>query len=137
MVSVDPAALMAATPGLTGVFGPFSGRLSNSGEALVLQTQDGRVMDDVDYETDDEWPVAADGAGASAAKRAPNLGSEDSLNWAMSVQVGGTPGATNFPAGGPILPTVGISEAGTPGPGFFLSRSRTTVKTPWILEGWG
>jgi Lamin Tail Domain/Concanavalin A-like lectin/glucanases superfamily/CotH kinase protein len=96
VVSLSPATLMAAT-GLTNVYGPFSGRLSNAGEELRLLNNNQRVMDTVDYGVDGDWPAGADGAGASLAKRDPDKGSEAAENWTLSAPVGGTPGVANFP----------------------------------------
>ena len=95
VVAVSPGALMAAT-GLTNVFGPFAGRLSNNGEELRLRDIAGRVMDSVSFGVDGDWPVGADGAGVSLAKRDANLASGPAENWTTSVQVGGTPGTANF-----------------------------------------
>src|SRR4051812_29545163 len=43
VVAVSPSALSAAT-GLSNVFGPFVGRLSNGGEKLNLKNNNGRVV---------------------------------------------------------------------------------------------
>src|SRR2546423_4448605 len=75
VVAVSPATLIAAT-GLTNVVGPFIGRLSNSGETLQLKNNSGRVVDTVTYGVDGDWPVAADGAGVSLAKRDPETASD-------------------------------------------------------------
>jgi len=96
VVAISPAALAAAT-GYTNAFGPFAGRLSNSGETLELRNNNHRLMDSLDYDTDGEWPVGPDGAGVSLAKIDPDAASEPAMNWTMSAQVGGTPGAPNFP----------------------------------------
>ena len=54
-------------------------------------------MDVVDYGDNDPWPVGADGSGASLAKIDEDWAASDVTNWRTSVQIGGTPGATNFP----------------------------------------
>jgi len=95
VIAADPAALEASA-GLTGVMGPFQGRLSNSGELLELRNNNDRVMDTLDYGVDGPWPVAPDGSGATLAKRTPNAASDGAVNWITSEQVGGTPGAPNF-----------------------------------------
>ena len=96
VVALNPSALMAST-GATNVMGPFTGRLSNSGEKLELRNNNQRLMDEVIYGTDGDWPVAADGTGVSLAKRQPNLASLPAENWRMSAQLGGTPSSANFP----------------------------------------
>ena len=97
VVAGDPATLMAAT-GLTNVLGPFKGRLSNSGETIELRNRDQRLMDAVTYGVDGDWPVGPDGAGPSLAKFDQDSASALAANWRTSAQLGGTPGAVNFPA---------------------------------------
>ncbi len=96
VVAANPAGLQAAT-GLGGVLGPFSGQLANSGERLRLRDRNDRLMDEIEYGESDPWPVAADGSGASLAKRDPNSTSGPADHWTSSVVAGGTPGTRNFP----------------------------------------
>lgn len=90
----NPTALAAAT-GLTRLFGPFTGRLSNSGEQLELRNLGGRLVDVVSYGVDASWPAAADGAGSSLAKRTPTLPSASADSWMASLNTGGSPGQSN------------------------------------------
>jgi len=99
VVALSPSALAAAT-GYSNAYGPFIGRLSNSGERLELRNNNHRLMDWVEYGTDGDWPVGSDGAGVSLAKIYPNAASPPATNWTMSAQIGGTPGAPNFPGPG-------------------------------------
>ena len=55
------------------VYGPFTGRLDNGGETLTLRNFGQRVMDEISYDDRDPWPAAADGAGVTLAKRAPQI----------------------------------------------------------------
>jgi len=104
VVAVSPGAFTAAT-GVTNVLGPFTGRLGNNGELLQLRNNSGRVMDEIAYGVEGDWPVAADGAGVSLAKRDPDSASTPAANWTASEQVGVTPGARNFvPAGVFVAP---------------------------------
>jgi len=96
VVAVSPGTLMAVT-GSTNVVGPFVGRLSNSGETLQLRNNSGRVVDEVTYGVDGDWPVAPDGSGVSLAKLDHDTASGPAGNWSFSDQIGGTPGAENFP----------------------------------------
>lgn len=96
LIAANPAALQAAA-GLTGVLGPFAGQLANSGEKLELRDRNDRLMDEMTYSDAGRWPLAADGSGATLAKRDPDTTSDASDHWASSVVVGGTPGARNFP----------------------------------------
>ncbi len=96
VVAVNPAGLLADY-GVTGALGPWTGRLSNSGEDLHLRDNNGREMDQVIYGSDGKWPAGADGAGPSLTKVNPNAASDDPANWTTSWQHGGTPGTRNFP----------------------------------------
>ena len=96
VVAIDPTTL-EATSGLSGVMGPFTGQLSNGGEQLRLVSNNGRVMNLVDYKDADPWTVGPDGSGTTLAKLVEHHASDKPANWAFSAQIGGTPGAINFP----------------------------------------
>jgi len=108
---VDPGSyvVVAKTPG-AGEFGPFTGSISNSGERLRLYNQSDRLMDELDFGDDGRWPVAADGSGATLAKRKEYTASGRTDGWTFSQQLGGTRASANFPdAGGPPpTSTVGL-----------------------------
>ncbi len=97
VISDDPQALANGT-GYRGALGPFRGNLSNGGEQLELRDNNNRVMSVVDYDDVGPWPVGPDGSGATLAKANEGLASESADNWRTSLQMGGTPGAENFPA---------------------------------------
>lgn len=103
VVAGSPSTLGAQ--GVTNAFGPFTGRLGNGGDTVQLLNNSDRVMDEVAYGTGGDWPVAPDGAGPSLARRAANVVGADPANWRASAQIGGTPGAENFPVIPPILAT--------------------------------
>ncbi len=84
--------------GIAGALGPYSGNLSNSGETVGLFSRSGRVMDRVSYGDSGQWPLAADGVGATLAKRDPGTDSNKPEVWTTNPRPGGTPGAVNFPA---------------------------------------
>lgn len=96
VVASSPADLTAAT-GVTNVVGPFTGRLSNSGETLELRNNNQRLMDKLDYGMDGDWPCAPDGAGPSLAKIDEDGAASDPANWRASRQMGGSPGMINIP----------------------------------------
>jgi len=77
------------------VFGPFVGKLSNAGESLKLVSHNHRVMDQLVYDDEGDWPIAPDGSGVTLAKSDPDLGSIHSSSWDFSEWVGGTPGYAN------------------------------------------
>ncbi|MBE0534059.1 MAG: lamin tail domain-containing protein [Phycisphaerae bacterium] len=103
VVAISPSALQSAT-GYADAFGPFQGRLANSGEELRLLNNNDRVMDIVFYQDDGAWPVAPDGSGVSLAKYDPLSTSPLTSNWRPSSAVGGTPGRINFPSSGTYVP---------------------------------
>ncbi len=89
--------VVAAVPGqIAGSLGPFTGQLANGGETLRLKNRNGRVMDELSYGDSGDWPVGADGSGATLA-RVRASAAAGAANWTTSAQVAGTPGALNFP----------------------------------------
>lgn len=140
VVAADPGALKN-TVQLENVLGPWTGSLSNGGERISLYNNYAaartrpttgepeqlpqvalhdnplfgrRQMDTLRYEDRGEWPSAADGSGASLAKRDPNSGSEAAANWTHSPQRGGTPGKLNFVGTAPSFLTR-LSDASVQG----------------------
>lgn len=108
VVALNPGAFAAQHPSAPAALGPFAGRLSNNGEKLELRNNSSRLMDEVTYGVDGDWPVAPDGSGATLAKSRPNAASQDAANWRASAQVGGTPGLDNFPATGTVLGSAAV-----------------------------
>ena len=102
VVAFSPSTLTGA--GVTNVFGPFTGRLENNGDTVQIRNISGRVVDELNYGTDGDWPVAPDGSGASLAKRDRETASGPAENWTTSEQIGGTPGVENFTVAGAVLP---------------------------------
>lgn len=95
VIAVDPLALTMDT-GYDRALGPYGGRLNNSGDALRLVNNDGRLMDTLQFDDGGEWPVASDGSGATLMKIDEQTASTVSLNWTFSPQVGGSPGVENI-----------------------------------------
>ncbi|MDP6525819.1 MAG: lamin tail domain-containing protein, partial [Kiritimatiellia bacterium] len=127
VVARDPSAVEAAH-GITGIFGPFDGRLSNAGENLRLRNHDGRIMDELDYNDRGHWPIAPDGSGVSLAKIEEDMGTADPANWAQSLSAGGTPGAANtiYQTGSPS--TLGFNEiAGATNTSFWVELVNTAT----------
>lgn len=89
--------LIAATPSLVpGALGPFTGSLSNSGETLRIRNLSGRIVDELSYEDSGDWPMGADGSGATLARRDRAGAAEGAAAWTASAQIGGTAGERNF-----------------------------------------
>ena len=82
VVGQDPAAIMDKF-GVTAL-GPFEGKLSNDGEELVLLDDAGQTIDQVDYNNEFPWPIAADGEGASMELIHPGLDNDLAGSWRSS-----------------------------------------------------
>jgi hypothetical protein len=75
-----------------GAVGPFNGRLSNSGETVVLVDGQGTVRDEVDYNLGFPWPTVGDVPGYSIQLISPALENDLGGNWRSAAA---TPGASN------------------------------------------
>jgi hypothetical protein len=107
VVAADPDALEASAE-ITDVLGPFTGKLSNDGEAVRLRNNNNRVMDEIDYNDRPPWSIAPDGSGLSLSKILPMTMSLPAENWAKSLQLSGSPGRINFPPPDAPPPTVKV-----------------------------
>ncbi len=122
---------VAAVPAnVPGSLGPWSGKLSNSGEKLTLRNNNGRAMDEITYGTGGKWPAGADGGGASLAKRALNTASDTPDSWRTSHLTGGTPGKENFPA---VLPPV-VTTVSPLGAAWKYESTGTDQGNSWRVE---
>lgn len=73
----------------TRLFGPYSGRLNNSGDSLELQMPTTAavgfvtfvVLEKVDYSDSAPWPGGADGFGLSLQRRSPAAFANDPASW--------------------------------------------------------
>ena len=72
--------------GVPGVYGPFAGQLSNSGERVTLVSSgvSPRQVDSVQYDDGWSWPKDADGTGLSLERRDPSLNDTGPGNWEAS-----------------------------------------------------
>ncbi|MCX7682701.1 MAG: CotH kinase family protein [Anaerolineae bacterium] len=93
VVASSPAAVEAVY-GISGVKGPFSGRLDNGGERVALVDATGRLMDEVTYDDHRPWPEPPDGKGPSLELINPLFNNDSPCSWAASLSLG-TPGARN------------------------------------------
>jgi len=115
VVARDPEALEAAY-GITGVLGPFIGRLSNNGERLTLANANGGTLLSFRYDNARPWPVAADGTGHSLILSRFRGDPEEGTTWTPSTLVQGTPGAPDQMQVEPDDPTlVTLVDIGHPG----------------------
>ncbi|HTD68326.1 MAG TPA: lamin tail domain-containing protein, partial [Candidatus Limnocylindria bacterium] len=100
--------------GITGVYGPWTNALSNSGGTVRLRNALDAVLLEVNYDTTAPWPLAADSAGHSLVLAQPSYGEDDSRAWAASDVIGGSPGRADSVSPEPLRNLV-INE--------FLSRT--------------
>lgn len=66
------------------IVGDFSGRLSNSGETILLMDGRGNTVDEVRYYDGGTWPSYADGGGHSMELRDPHADNNAGSAWAAS-----------------------------------------------------
>ncbi|MBI9018676.1 MAG: lamin tail domain-containing protein [Phycisphaerae bacterium] len=66
------------------VFGPFEGKLKNTGEEINLDDADGKTVDRVDYGAGFPWPTAAAGQGCSMELINPMHDNDLGSNWRSS-----------------------------------------------------
>ena len=95
VVAADPAHIETLN-GISGVLGPFSNRLSNSGGTLRLRNRQNAICQEVRYSPDNPWPIAADGAGHSLVLAYPDLGEADPDAWRASALRNGNPGTNDI-----------------------------------------
>lgn len=90
--------------GISNYVGPYTGKLDNSGELIVLKNSLGQIVEVVNYEDGAPWPVEADGFGPSLELLDVNSDNNDPANWGIGQPY--TPGVANAPAvsgGGDIV----------------------------------
>ena len=83
VIAEKPDALRSENPGIA-VLGPFEGKLTRSGERLVLSDADGNPADTVEYSDAGRWPEAADGGGSSLELQDPEADNTSPEAWAAS-----------------------------------------------------
>jgi len=111
----DPAALEQAY-GITGVEGPFSGRLDNDGERIELSNNNGGIIISFRYEDERPWPLSPDGAGHSLVLAKQGGDPAEASTWSPSMLIGGTPGEPDEVQAGSEDPTqVTLVDVGHPG----------------------
>jgi hypothetical protein len=124
VVAADVSVFTAKYPGVTNVVGGWTGRLSNSGEAVELVDSAGVIIDRVEYADEGDWAVRllgplevnnqrgwewsdqTDGGGRSLELINPNMPNEYGQNWAASSTNNGTPGRVNSVVNNNIAPLI-------------------------------
>jgi len=82
VIAEDPSCLHAEY-GVTAL-GPFSGRLSNDGDRVVLRDPAGTVQDEVEYGVGFPWPTGSAGQGGSMELIHPTLDNDLGGSWRVS-----------------------------------------------------
>ncbi|MBN1818252.1 MAG: lamin tail domain-containing protein, partial [Sedimentisphaerales bacterium] len=115
VVARDPDAVEQAY-GITGLYGPFSGRLNNDGERVELSNANGQILFSVRYNDTWPWPNSPDGTGHTLILATLGGDPEEASTWAASTFIGGTPGQPDQSQVEPEDPTlmtlVDIGHAG-------------------------
>ncbi len=109
----DPAVLSALFPGIA-VAGPFSGRLGNEGDHLVLRDAAGYTTDEVDYRRGFPWPTAGGPEGYSIELIHPDLDNSLGGSWRLSSPAAGQGPTVFVEAGSTWRYREGTSEASSP-----------------------
>jgi len=115
VVARDPAALQEAY-GISGVRGPYTGRLSNDGERIELSNGGGGIVLSFRYDDERPWPVSSDGAGHSLILAGAGGDPEEASTWSAGTFIDGTPGRPDEVQIGQEDPTlVTLVSVGHPG----------------------
>lgn len=83
VVAQDPVALQAKFG--VSALGPWTGRLANDGERIVLRDAAGNVADQVDYQLGFPWPTVGDAPGYSMELVNPGFDNDLGGSWRASV----------------------------------------------------
>ncbi len=124
VVAADPVAFAAKYPAVSSlVVGPWTGRLSNSGEKIRLRNELGEEVDELTYSDEGDWALrrrgpldnghegwvwesTADGAGGSLELINPALTNRQGQNWKATPSGAETPGAVNGAFTGDAAPMI-------------------------------
>ena len=104
VVAQDPTVLAAKFAGVAAL-GPYTGRLSTSGDSVVLRDELGRRRDEVEYIRGFPWPTTGGDTGYSIELIHTSLDGRQGGSWRLSAplpgmptKLGPTPGARNVTA---------------------------------------
>jgi len=81
-------------PNVTNFIGEFGFGLSGGGEPIRLFNSDGEIVDFVDYDDENLWPISPDGTGPTLELLYPSFDNSLAESWGASVNYG-TPGSIN------------------------------------------
>jgi len=75
--------------------GEFSFGFGSDSDKVRLYNSESVLVDIVSYKNSDPWPQEADGTGYTLSLKSTDLNNELAENWAVSSEIGGTPGEQN------------------------------------------
>ena len=81
-------------PNVTNFIGEFGFGLSGGGEPIRLFNSEGELIDFVDYDDVDPWPISPDGTGPTLELLHPSFDNSIPESWSAS-ENNGTPGSIN------------------------------------------
>lgn len=87
----NPAAFQSRYPSVS-IWGYFAGSLSNGGESLILEDEQGKYVTGVRYGDEGAWPISADGGGDSLEFKIAGGSNPNPADWWRSLSAGGSPG---------------------------------------------
>lgn len=108
VVAAVPADVMSVYS-ISGVLGPWTGALNNSGGSVRLRDHSNAIVFEVNYDSGHPWQPAADGAGHSLILARPSYGMDRPKAWDISFNLDGTPGSAEPGTADPYR-TVYINE---------------------------
>ncbi|HPG39885.1 MAG TPA: CotH kinase family protein [bacterium] len=82
--------------GMINIAGNMDFNISNDGELLRLYDPNLALIDSVFFTNGSPWPTGADGAGYTLELTDPLADNSQPLNWQVSSEFGGSPGADNI-----------------------------------------
>ncbi len=97
VVAGNPTAVQTAF-GVTGVYGPWTGALSNEGETVTLRDASGNKVDEVSYQLGFPWPTVGDAPSYSMELLNPEFDNDLGGHWKSSSGV--TTGSSTLLAAG-------------------------------------
>jgi hypothetical protein len=86
VIAQDPAEIVSLFA-YSGALGPWSGKLSNEGETIILNDASGNVIDEVSYNLGFPWPTVGDPPSPSMELINPNLDNDLGGSWRSSGNV--------------------------------------------------
>jgi len=131
VVAANVATFNAKYPGVTNVFGGWTGKLGNSDDKIDLEDALGQQIDTVHYADEGDWALRrilpdetqglsswewtsdADGLGKSIELINARMPNQYGQNWLASITANGTPGRTNSVLSTNIAPII-LSVAHSP-----------------------